>query len=250
MVSFSPTAVECDQGLRGCRTARQLHPRGGRAQRHPWGREPADPPARRLARRSAFSCAPAVTPCRRGPGTDLLAEAGPALDRLASCCLGGSQNGAQARGSLHVSALPTFAMRWLIPAPPRISARSSRRWNYAIVTASTPAEQFRMDVDVVISGPSRQPGWVGNTVSRRSALAGVEPRPDEKMPAADTGRSRAAHAASCRDAARSVAAMAGRRQCPRSKAGARSGLRAFLLCDPGGTRGAWRGHGPRGARQR
>jgi hypothetical protein len=34
-VSFSPTAVECDQGLRGRRTARQLHPRGGRAQRKP-----------------------------------------------------------------------------------------------------------------------------------------------------------------------------------------------------------------------
>jgi hypothetical protein len=42
-------------------------------------------------------------------GTDLLAEAGPALDRLAYASLR-VQSGAQARGLLHVSALPTFAM--------------------------------------------------------------------------------------------------------------------------------------------
>jgi LysR family glycine cleavage system transcriptional activator len=49
-------------------------------------------------------------------GTDLLAEAGPALDRLACASLR-VQSGAQARGLLHVSALPTFAMRWLIRSP-------------------------------------------------------------------------------------------------------------------------------------
>ena len=42
---------------------------------------------------------------------------------------------------------------------PRPRAESVRS---RIVTASTPAEQFRMDVDAVISGPSRHPGWVGN----------------------------------------------------------------------------------------
>ena len=40
-------------------------------------------------------------------GTDLLAEAGPALDRLAGASLR-VQSGAQAQGVLHVSALPTF----------------------------------------------------------------------------------------------------------------------------------------------
>src|SRR5712671_657650 len=48
-------------------------------------------------------------------GTDLLADAGPALDRLAGASLR-VQSGAQAQGLLHVSALPTFAMA--DPAPP------------------------------------------------------------------------------------------------------------------------------------
>src|ERR1700745_570305 len=75
-------------------------------------------------------------------------------------------------------------------------------------------------------------GW--NTISQRDTLAGVEPRPDEKVPAAGAGRSRTAHAASCSDVARRVATMDGCRPCPRSNPGARSGLRALLLCDPGG----------------
>src|SRR5712672_3911924 len=48
-------------------------------------------------------------------GTDLLAEAGPALDRLASASVRLQSGGSEARGVLHISALPTFAMRWLIP---------------------------------------------------------------------------------------------------------------------------------------
>jgi len=93
-------------------------------------------------------------------GTDLLAEVGPALDRLAAVALR-VQNSAPARGLLHVSALPTFAMRWLIPRLPDFQ-RGHPDLELRIVTASTPAEQFRMDVDAVISGPARQPGWVGN----------------------------------------------------------------------------------------
>jgi LysR family glycine cleavage system transcriptional activator len=93
-------------------------------------------------------------------GTDLLAEAGPALDRLAGASLR-VQSGGQARGVLHISALPTFAMRWLIPRLPELQ-REHPALETRIVTASTPAEQFRMDVDVVVSGPARQPGWVGS----------------------------------------------------------------------------------------
>jgi LysR family glycine cleavage system transcriptional activator len=92
-------------------------------------------------------------------GRDLLAEAGPALDRLASASLR-VQSGGKARGVLHISALPTFAMRWLIPRLPEFQ-REHPALETRIVTASTPAEQFRMDVDVVVSGPARQPGWVG-----------------------------------------------------------------------------------------
>ena len=92
-------------------------------------------------------------------GTDLLADAGPALDRLASASLR-VQNGGKAREVLHISALPTFAMRWLIPRLPEFQ-REYPALETRIVTASTPAEQFRMGVDVVVSGPARQPGWVG-----------------------------------------------------------------------------------------
>ena len=88
-------------------------------------------------------------------GTELLAEAGPALDRLAAVSRR-MQNRARARGLLHVSALPTFAMRWLIPRLPDFQ-RDHPGLELRIVTASTPVEQFRMDVDAVISGPSRQP---------------------------------------------------------------------------------------------
>ena len=92
-------------------------------------------------------------------GADLLAEAGPALDRLASASLR-VQSGI-ARGVLHISALPTFAMRWLIPRLPELQ-REHPALETRILTASTPAEQFGMDVDVVVSGPARQPGWVGS----------------------------------------------------------------------------------------
>lgn len=92
-------------------------------------------------------------------GTDLLAEAGPALDRLASASL--RVRSGEALGVLHISALPTFAMRWLIPRLPEFQ-REHPALETRIVTASTPAEQFGMDVDVVVSGPARQPGWIGS----------------------------------------------------------------------------------------
>jgi LysR family glycine cleavage system transcriptional activator len=92
-------------------------------------------------------------------GTDLLADAGPALDRLASASLR-LQSG-KAREVLHISALPTFAMRWLIPRLPEFQ-QEHPALETRIVTASTPAEQFRMGVDVVVSGPARQPGWIGS----------------------------------------------------------------------------------------
>jgi LysR family transcriptional regulator, glycine cleavage system transcriptional activator len=91
-------------------------------------------------------------------GADLLAEVGPLLDRLAAVSQR-LQNRAPTTGMLRVSALPTFAMRWLIPRLPEFQ-RDHPNLELRIVTASTPAEQFRMDIDAVISGPSRQPGWV------------------------------------------------------------------------------------------
>ena len=106
-------------------------------------------------------------------GTDLLAEAGPALDRLAAV----SQRLREpmpAAPLLRVSALPTFAMRWLIPRLPEFQ-RDHPGLELRIVTASTPAEQFRMDVDAVISGPSRPSGWVAKQFLGEARLPVLSP---------------------------------------------------------------------------
>jgi DNA-binding transcriptional LysR family regulator len=94
--------------------------------------------------------------CLDRAGRDVLGHLGRgSLDRLAAVSLR-VQVDTPARGVLHVSALPTFAMRWLIPRLPEFQ-RDHPGLELRIVTASTPVEQFRMDVDAVISGPSRQP---------------------------------------------------------------------------------------------
>ena len=134
-------------------------------------------------------------------GTDLLAEAGPALDRLAamSRCL---QQRASPSGMLRLSALPTFAMRWLIPRLPEFQ-RDHPSLELRIVTASTPAEQFRMDVDAVISGPSRQPGWVGKRFLGEARLPVLSPELMKKCPLRTPGdlvRHTLLHAATLREA--------------------------------------------------
>jgi LysR family glycine cleavage system transcriptional activator len=90
-------------------------------------------------------------------GSDLLADAAPALDRLAE---GAKHVRARSlsRGVLNVAAQPTFSMRWLIP---RLSdfQREHPGLELRIVTASSSIERFRMEADVVVSGPVRQPGW-------------------------------------------------------------------------------------------
>jgi LysR family transcriptional regulator, glycine cleavage system transcriptional activator len=134
-------------------------------------------------------------------GTELLAEAGPALDRLAAISQR-VQNREPARGLLHVSALPTFAMRWLIPRLPEFQ-RGHPGLELRIVTASTPAEQFRMDVDAVISGPSRQPGWVGKQFLSEARLPVLSPDLMRECPLrtpADLERHTLLHAATLREA--------------------------------------------------
>jgi len=134
-------------------------------------------------------------------GSELLAEASPALDRLAVVSRR-MQNRARARGLLHVSALPTFAMRWLIPRLPDFQ-RDHPGLELRIVTASTSAEQFRMDVDAVISGPSRQPGWVGDGFLGEARLPVLSPDLMRKLPLrrpADLERHTLLHAATLREA--------------------------------------------------
>jgi len=134
-------------------------------------------------------------------GTELLAEASHALDRLAAVSRR-MQNRARARGLLHVSALPTFAMRWLIPRLPDFQ-RDHPGLELRIVTASTPAEQFRMDVDAVISGPSRQPGWVGSGFLGEARLPVLSPDLMRKLQLrtpADLERHTLLHAATLREA--------------------------------------------------
>jgi LysR family transcriptional regulator, glycine cleavage system transcriptional activator len=134
-------------------------------------------------------------------GADLLAEAGPALDRLAAVSQR-LQTRAPPAGVLRVSALPTFAMRWLIPRMPDFQRRHPGV-ELRIVTASTPAEQFRMDVDAVISGPSVQPGWVGNRFLGEARLPVLSPDLMKRCPLrtpADLGQHTLLHAATLRDA--------------------------------------------------
>jgi LysR family glycine cleavage system transcriptional activator len=134
-------------------------------------------------------------------GTDLLAEAGPALDRLAAASRR-LQTRAPPAEVVRVSALPTFAMRWLIPRLPDFQ-RHHPGVELQIVTASTPAEQFRMDVDAVISGPSRQAGWVGTRFLGEARLPVLSPDLMERCPLrtpADLGQHTLLHAATLRDA--------------------------------------------------
>ena len=134
-------------------------------------------------------------------GTELLAEAGPALDRLAAVSQRLREPMPAAR-LLRVSALPTFAMRWLIPRLPEFQ-RDHPGLELRIVTASTPAEQFRMDVDAVISGPSRQSGWVGKPFLREARLPVLSPDLMEKSPLhtpSDLERHTLLHAATLREA--------------------------------------------------
>jgi LysR family transcriptional regulator, glycine cleavage system transcriptional activator len=131
-------------------------------------------------------------------GTDLLAEAGPALDRLAGASL--RVQSAKAREVLRISALPTFAMRWLIPRLPQLQ-REHPTLETRIVTASTPAEQFGMDVDVVVSGPARQPGWIGSRFLGEAYLPLLSPGLMKERPLqspADLERHTLLHAATRR----------------------------------------------------
>jgi LysR family transcriptional regulator, glycine cleavage system transcriptional activator len=106
-------------------------------------------------------------------GVELLAEAGPALDRLAE----GSRRvrvSSLAQGVLNIATQPTFSMRWLIP---RLSSfqRHHPGLELRIVTASTSAERFQMEADVVVSGPSPQPGWVGTRFMGEALLPLASP---------------------------------------------------------------------------
>jgi LysR family glycine cleavage system transcriptional activator len=113
-------------------------------------------------------------------GVELLAEASPALDRLAE----GSRRvrvSSLAQGVLNVATQPTFSMRWLIP---RLSdfQRNQPGIELRIVTASTSAERFQMEADVVISGPSPQPGWVGTRFMGEAMVPLLSPELMAKCP--------------------------------------------------------------------
>src|ERR1700732_3919618 len=87
-----------------------------------------------------------------------------------------------------------------------IAARGGAAATVSVVargSASTPAEQFRMDVDAVISGPSRQPGWVGARFLGEVRLPVLSPDLMRKCPLrtpADLERHTLLHAATLRGA--------------------------------------------------
>ena len=105
---------------------------------------------------------------------------------------------------LRVSALlaPLRATRWLIPRLPDVQ-REHPGLELRIVTASTPAEQFGMDVDAVISGPSRQSGWIAKRFLGEARLPVLSPALILKCPlraSADLARHTLLHAATLPEA--------------------------------------------------
>jgi LysR family glycine cleavage system transcriptional activator len=133
-------------------------------------------------------------------GTDLLAAVKPALDELAGAAE--RLRSRPMRDAVRISALPTFAMRWLIP---RLSEfqREHPGIELRIVTASTAAAQFQMDVDAVISGPAQRPGWVGHRFLGEARLPLASPELIRRCPInhpADLARHTFLHSATLPDA--------------------------------------------------
>jgi len=106
-------------------------------------------------------------------GAELLAEAGPALDRLADASRR-LRSGSLAQGVLNVSSIPTFSMRWLIP---RLSGfqREHPGLELRIVNSSSSAERFRLEADAVISGPASRPGWLATRFMGEAMLPLLSP---------------------------------------------------------------------------
>jgi LysR family transcriptional regulator, glycine cleavage system transcriptional activator len=133
-------------------------------------------------------------------GAALLNETGPALDRLAAAAQRVRERRFQQ--SLRVAALPTFAMRWLIPRLPSFQ-RDHPEIDVRLITASTAAEQFEMDADIVLSGPARRPGWMGERFMGEARLplvsADLMARRPLRRPA-DLARHTLLHSETLRDA--------------------------------------------------
>lgn len=113
-------------------------------------------------------------------GAALLVEVGAALDRLANAAAR-LRLGPRPRASLRVSALPTFTMRWLIPRLPAFQ-EAHPDVEVRLVTANTPAEHFRADVDVVIHGPVTHRGWTGEPFLGEARLPIVSPQLLKRRP--------------------------------------------------------------------
>jgi len=113
-------------------------------------------------------------------GTALLAEVGAALDRLASAAER-LRLGPRPRASLRVSALPTFTMRWLIPRLPAFQ-EAHPDVEIRLITANTPAEQFRPEVDAVIHGPVTRRGWTGERFLGEARVPMASPKLLKRQP--------------------------------------------------------------------
>ena len=133
----------------------------------------------------------------------------PALDAIAEATerVSGAANGRP----LTVSTYVTFAMRWLIPRLPEFE-REHPGVELRLLTASTAAEQFLMDVDAVISGPARQPGWSSRRFLGEARVPVLSPELMRRKPLrrpADLRRHTLLHAATLRDAWPRWLALAG-----------------------------------------
>jgi LysR family transcriptional regulator, glycine cleavage system transcriptional activator len=96
--------------------------------------------------------------------------------------------------------------------PPAYSPRAHPDIDLRLVTASTAAEQFQMEVDVVLSGPARRPGWVGERFLGEARLPVLNPTLMRRRPLrtpADLARHTLLHSETLRDAWRRWLALVG-----------------------------------------
>src|SRR5689334_13846846 len=90
-------------------------------------------------------------------GTAYASEIGAALDRIAAATTRAAQD--SGRRVLHVTALPTFTIRWLIPRLSDFQIRNPQI-EVRLTTASEKAEALRQPFDVIIrGGPERWSGF-------------------------------------------------------------------------------------------
>jgi LysR family glycine cleavage system transcriptional activator len=118
-------------------------------------------------------------------GAALLAEFGPALDRIAAAAQQHRErSGRPTMTVLRVNALATFSLRWLVPRLPQFQAEHPGI-EVRLTTANTPVDALSEDYDVVIrGGPDTFHGFVSRPFLAERRLPVCSPGLLERLPLA------------------------------------------------------------------